>query len=189
MKKLIVLFLVCAVSLTTYAQNQFSSLNCNEVTVLYDFFISEYDIRKNEVVVTSISDNEDIYFIGNPVTNLEDLEAYIYERIINANSDCDLPKVYFKEITTPSGLVNVRGTVYYPIISIAKSINHNGQLVQTTTQVYMRVINALREQFARQYFGVSYMQLNDEYKQTINDLFPGCIFVEKQVLPPLPPVL
>lgn len=178
----------CVFCAAILSSSSMFAASCDEVSILSDTNYGGLDVSVSNIVAVNISDDGKLYFDRQEISDINALEQKVKKAILNVTEEKYYPKVYHKDYRTADGIVTVRGTKYFLTIIFNLSIKTDNPNYQPIVQMYMWVLNSLREQSANQYFHCSYNKLDSDKMQIINQLYPACIYVEHTTPAPAPPV-
>ncbi len=125
----------------------------------------ETEVKERNVLVVLINKNDQLMVEGE-IMNLDELKQKTIEFFSNPADDPNLPEKGVETIDFPPGVSSSfpQGTVEFPVSKGVVSLQNDRS---TTYGKYLKVqdvlvaaVNDLRNQFAREYFGRSYDQMN-----------------------------
>ena len=129
----------------------------------------DQQIKERNVFVVLVNRNNDL-LVENEYARIEDLRERAKEFMANPNDNENLPEkdpkeiAYFGEVMVTKGVISLRNdldTKYGTYLAVQNEL--------------VAAINELRDELAKTKFGKSYIQLEDDQKRSIREIYPSRI--------------
>lgn len=129
--------------------------------------VEDFDIKKRNIFVVKINSMNQLLVQGQEM-NVKQLREKAKEFIANPNNDANLPELFTENI---EGLGEVTYTKDH-VISVQNDVDTQYQAYLDVQNELVAAYNELRDEYARQKFGKSYTELDEDIQRLIQKVYP-----------------